>query len=433
VLPKLNIYYGWVVVGVIALSGLATSVGTLPVLSVFLKPMTEEFGWNRTVFTGAMSLGTVSAALLAPLIGPQFDRFGARWILTASFIVLGTTIVLVGSVTSLWHLYLLMVIGRSINIGVISVATMGAVVPKWFIVKRGRAVALSGMGQRVGLTIHPLIVQAVIGLASWRTAAVTMGILIWAIAILPVALFLRRRPEDLGLLPDGDTPESRDARLAGPVTQRKGHSRAEISFRLSETLRQRSFYLLTLAFSLSTLAIAGSSFHSVAYLTDRMLSAQTAVVVIAVWAASAVGGMLIAGFLVERVGARRTLVVTFGFAALSYALMLAIHSTTIAIVWGVYFGLTIGGMTVLQQVIFADYFGRESLGAIRGTFAIFQSSFNASGTLLAAIAFDTLGSYSLVFTAFGFVSVVSAILVMFAKPPIHPSTLASSGSAPAIP
>jgi MFS family permease len=217
------------------------------------------------------------------------------------------------------------------------------------------------------------------------------------------------------------------------VTQRKGHSRAEISFRLSETLRQRSFYLLTLAFSLSTLAIAGSSFHSVAYLTDRMLSAQTAVVVIAVWAASAVGGMLIAGFLVERVGARRTLVVTFGFAALSYALMLAIHSTTIAIVWGVYFGLTIGGMTVLQQVIFADYFGRESLGAIRGTFAIFQSSFNASGTLLAAIAFDTLGSYSLVFTAFGFVSVVSAILVMFAKPPIHPSTLASSGSAPAIP
>jgi OFA family oxalate/formate antiporter-like MFS transporter len=421
------------VVGVVALSGLATSVGTLPVLSVFLKPMTEEFGWNRTVFTGATSLGTVSAAALAPLIGPQLDRFGARWILTASFLILGTTVVFVGAVSSLWHLYLLMVIGRSVNLGVISVATMGTIVPKWFVAKRGRAVALGGMGHRVGLTIHPLIVQAIIGLASWRAAAITMGLLIWAIAVLPVALFLRRRPEDLGLLPDGETPESRGARSGGPITQGAGRGRTEISFRLSETLHQRSFYLLTFAFSLSTLAFAGSSFHSVAYLTDRMLSAQTAVVVIAVWAASAVGGMLIAGFLVERVGARRTLIVTLGFAALSYALMLAIHSTTVAIIWGVYCGLTNGGLIVIQQTIFADYFGRESLGAIRGAFAIAQSSFNATGTLIAAIAYDTLGSYSLVFTAFGVISVLSAILVVFAKPPIHPSARTGPSSSPAIP
>ncbi len=428
--PRLNIYYGWVVVGVIAVSGIATSVGTLPVLSVFLKPMTEEFGWSRTAFTGATSLGTVSAALLAPFIGPKFDRYGARWILTACFIILGITIVLVGSVSSLWQLYVLMAVGRSINIGVISVATMGAVVPKWFIVKRGRAVALGGLGQRVGLTIHPLIVQVVIGLASWRAAAMTMGILIWAIAVLPVALLLRRRPEDLGLLPDGESPEARDARLGGTVTQRAGRGRTEVSFRLSETLRQRSFYLLTGAFSLSTLAIAGSSFHTVAFLTDRMLSSQTAVVVISVWAATAVFGMLISGFLVERVGSRMTLIVTLAFAAASYALLLAVNSTPLAIIWGVYFGLTVGGMTVIQQVIFADYFGREFLGAIRGTFAIAQSSANASGTIVAALAFDKLGDYGFVFTAFGVISVLSAVLVVFARPPTHPQARAEAAPAP---
>ncbi len=428
--PRLNIYYGWVVVGVIAVSGVATSVGTLPVLSVFLKPMTEEFGWSRTAFTGATSLGTVSAALLAPFIGPKFDRYGARWILTGCFIILGITIVLVGSVSSLWQLYALMAVGRSINIGVISVATMGAVVPKWFIVKRGRAVAVGGLGQRIGLTIHPLIVQAVIGFASWRTAAMTMGILIWAIAVLPVALLLRRRPEDLGLLPDGESPESRDARLGGSVTQRAGRGRTEVSFRLSETLCQRSFYLLTGAFSLSTLAIAGSSFHTVAFLTDRMLSPQTAVVVISVWAATAVFGMLITGFLVERLGSRMTLIVTLAFATVSYALLLAVNSTALAMIWGVYFGLTVGGMTVIQQVIFADYFGREFLGAIRGTFAIAQSSANASGTIVAALAYDSLGNYGFVFTAFGVISVLSAVLVVFARPPIHPQARAEAAPTP---
>ena len=106
-----------------------------------------------------------------------------------------------------------------------------------------------------------------------------------------------------------------------------------------------------------------------------------------------------------------------GSTALSYGLMLAIHSTSVAVIWGIYFGLTTGGMTVLQQVILADYFGREFLGAIRGTFAIGQSSANATGTLLAAITYDTLGSYNLIFMAFALISVVSAVLVIFSQPP----------------
>ena len=98
-----RLYYGWVVVGVVALVGFAQSADTLPVLSVFLKPITEDFGWSRSVFTGAITIGTFLGGLLALGVGPFLDRFGGRWSLVVAFAILGGTLVLLAARWSSWR------------------------------------------------------------------------------------------------------------------------------------------------------------------------------------------------------------------------------------------------------------------------------------------------------------------------------------------
>ena len=139
--PQARFYYGWVIVVVVALAGFTQSAETYPVLGVFLKPMTDEFGWSRSVFAGAMSIGTILGGFLALGIGPLVDRYGPRWILTFAFIILGATLALLGGITTLWQYYALQIIGRVMTMGVIAMA-MQVIIPKWFVAKRGRTVAL---------------------------------------------------------------------------------------------------------------------------------------------------------------------------------------------------------------------------------------------------------------------------------------------------
>ena len=130
-------------------------------------------------------------------VGPFLDRFGPRWLLTLALLVLGGTLLLMAWITSLWQFYALQILGRIVAMGVLSIAS-SVVVPKWFIRKRGRAVALSSMGMRAGNTVTPLYVQLFVSIGNWRVAAGLAGLVVWVVSLLPAAILLRRRPEDLG-------------------------------------------------------------------------------------------------------------------------------------------------------------------------------------------------------------------------------------------
>ncbi|SVD69587.1 uncharacterized protein METZ01_LOCUS422441, partial [marine metagenome] len=242
-----KIYYGWVIVGVIALSGFANSAETLPVISVFLKPITEDFGWNRSVFTGAITVGTLLGGFFSMATGPVVDRYGPRWVLVIGFTVLGALLMTMAAISTLWHLYTLQVLARVVAMGAIGL-TVTAVVPKWFVSKRGIAVAVSGIGERAGQTITPLYAQLLISNAGWRPALVVTGIVTWAVSIVPSLLFLRRRPEDMGLLPDGVTAEERPVTSTEVTPSSVKHR--DINFTVKEVVKLRSFYLLATGLTL---------------------------------------------------------------------------------------------------------------------------------------------------------------------------------------
>lgn len=409
-------FYGWVIVATVALASFSQTAGTFPVLSVLLGPINREFGWSRTTFTAATTVGTLAGGLASIFISRVIDRLGGRWLLAAGLFLLGLSYVLMAFMQTLWQFYVLQVLGRMVTMGVIGLI-LAVIIPKWFIVKRGMAVSLAGLGGMIGNAITPLYVQRVVVLADWRTATLLAGIVIWVVSVIPVALFLRRQPEDLGLQPDG-ADASRSAQTKGKAPK------AEYSFTLKEVLRLPAFYLLAASFTFLFMAGPVMGLHLLPFLEDKGLTSDQGVLVVATWSASSAIGALIAGAVVTRLGARRTLSGAFALMGANMAVLLLVSTFAQALAWGVSIGLIIGAVfNTLYQTTLANYFGRGSLGKINGAIWPVQMVANASGPLIAAVAYDTLGNYNLVFLCFAGLVLTCAVMSAFASPPKHPAAV----------
>ncbi len=390
-------------------------------LSIFLRPITAEFGWSVTAFTGAISLGGIIGSGVALATGPVVDRFGPRWALTFAYTLIGASFILMYFMSELWHLYALQVFARSMNTGVLAVAS-AVIVPNWFIARRGRATAYAGLGFPAGASLIPLFIAFMVSAYSWREASLGAGIMILIVSAVPTALLLRRRPEDMGLLPDGELPRSaadapaRDLRVT------------DYSLGLGQAARHPAIYLLIIAISLWWFGRTGVMLHAVPYLTDALAGPMTDTTLphpVAVWALavhSAVGalGAVIAGFLRDRISVRYLIAVDFLMNALAFILLLVVDTALLAMLWGVFYGLAQGASVTLQRLAFADYFGRRHLGSIEGVARAFTNITQAAGPLAAALAFDLTDSYRAIFTVFVVVNVLAALLAGVAKPPPPP-------------
>lgn len=409
---KPRFYYGWVIVATVALASFSQTAGTFPVLSVLLAPINSEFGWSRTTFTAATTAGTLAGGVVSLFVSRVIDRLGGRWILADALFLLGLSFVLTAFMQSLWQFYALQIMGRALTMGVVALV-LQVIVPKWFIAKRGLAVSLAGLGGMIGNTVTPLYVQRVLVLSDWRMAAFVAGVVIWLISVVPIALFLRRQPEDMGLLPDGlATPSAvkSDSKTQSVVM--------EESFTLQEVLRFPAFYLLAASFTLLFMAGPVMGLHLLPFLQDKGLTADQGVLILATWSAAGAVGSLAAGVAVAKLGLQRSLTGAFVLMAAGFAGLLLLNTFAIGLLWGVYMGLLIGAIfTTLYQVTLAGYFGRHSLGKINGAIWPVQMLANAFGPLAAAIAFDTLGDYNLVFLCCAGLLLACALMTSFARPP----------------
>jgi MFS family permease len=410
-----RIYYGWVVVAVVIVSGVAASAGTLAVNGVFLKPITEEFGWSRATYSGATAMGTLIGALLALGAGPLVDRWGPRWPMVVGFLIVGGTFLGLASVTELGEFYAFQVTGRAAHMGLLSVGLMSTI-PKWFVAARGKAVALGSVGNGIGILGFPLFAQILINAFDWRFAATVLGWVVWALALPPIVLFLRRRPEDMGMLPDGKPLQ---VASSSSISSAAEGANAETSFGLAQVLRHPSFYLLALATTTGFTAFTATFFHMVPYLTDKGFEPVAAVTVVAVWSGSATVGSLVTGFYLDRYDSRLMLAWQLGLAGGAYIILLALNSIFTLIIWAVAYGFIQGGMITTQLVIFANYYGRHHLGSIRGVTMPALALGNAAGATGSALVFDISGSYLPVFWAFAALNLIGMVAAMSARKPVQ--------------
>ncbi|MBW2623925.1 MAG: MFS transporter, partial [Deltaproteobacteria bacterium] len=219
--PKM--FYGWYIVAVSFLCWFAADSFGWYTFGIFIKPITEELGWTTVMLTGALTLRSIFSGLIDPIIGPLADtRHGARILMSAGVLIAGSVPLAVSRVSEPWQFYLFYgIIGALGMVGFGGLVT-NAIISKWFIRLRGRAIGVSTMGVSIAGLIFVPMVHSLNARLGWRTTLVVLALIIWVLTIVPVVLLVRRRPEDMGLLPDGDEPEetaAEDGDLAngGPV------------------------------------------------------------------------------------------------------------------------------------------------------------------------------------------------------------------------
>lgn len=419
--PVPKLYYGWIIVAVAGLLQFAGGTETFPVLGLFLKPMTDEFGWSKSMFTLPMTVGTMLGGLAGILVGPALDRYGGRWIMGGSAMALGTAFILLGFVTNLWQYFVLQVIARAFTTGAFFMVA-SIVIPKWFVAKRGRASAFAGLGGRAGHIILPIMTFAVLSAFSWRWAWIALGVMIWVLAVVPIMLFLRRRPEDMGLLPDGVRPgdvakAAAGGQVSAKVAKAATRVRQEVSMGPKAVLRHPAFYFILISQCLMSFVVSGVHFHWFSYLTGKGIDDSIVVSTVAVSNIVSIPISLAAGFLAERFHVRYILAITHVGFAVTFILMAFASDVPSAYAFAIALGLTSGVSFTVGNIVFADYYGRESLGAIRGMTAPISMMTNAMGPLLASVAFDMLDSYTFIIWVYVALAAAASVLWFVASPP----------------
>ena len=212
---RLPFFYGWIIVAVTFVT-MAIGVNARTAFSLFFPPIIDEFGWERGVTAGAFSFGFLVSAAVSPLIGRLMDRAGPRAVMELGVALMAGGLLLAPLTTQPWHLYL--TIGVMVGAGSVCLGYSGQslFLPNWFIRRRGLAMGLAFAGVGIGsMTLLPWV-QLMIEQTGWRTACTAMGILI-LVVLAPINLLLRKRPEDIGLQPDGDAAPSASAKPVSNV------------------------------------------------------------------------------------------------------------------------------------------------------------------------------------------------------------------------
>ncbi len=402
-------FYGWIIVAGAFFGAFASGGIQGFTFSVFLKPMSEDLGWDRAALTAGVAVNTLVASFIAPLFGYIVDRHGPRPLMAAAAVVGGIAAFLLSQVTQLWQFYLIFAVA-----GIFGGAALGEVVTqstvvKWFVRRRGRAVAFGSMGGAAsGALLSPIMIF-IVDNSGWRDGWVLMAVLFFLI-LLPVSYLMIRRPEDVGLKPDGD--ESLDTIRSGDGAD------TERSWTLQQALRDKSLWLLTGALTVVGLCVSSVVIHEVSYITDRGFSKATAALVLSTHATMASVGRLLWGFIVERVKVRYAMAAVYILCGTSLVLLVTAEVAALLLVFAVVYGLSIGGYSVTTAVAFANYYGRDHVGSIRGAISPLVTGSVALGPVLIARGYDIQGTYNSGFLAMVALFIAGGALAIMAKPPI---------------
>jgi MFS family permease len=401
-IKRQGIFYGYIIVlasmvFLFLLNGVGVSFG------VFFNPLQNEFGWNRTIISSALSMNILLGGLFGIITGRLIDRFGPRVIIAASAIILGAGYLAMSRMQTVWQFYLFY--GVIIAIGGCSgdISTLSTTA-RWFIGRRGIMSGLVKVGTGIGILFVPLAANWLISNYGWRQAYVVLG-LACAIGIFIIALFFRRDPVQYGLKPFGsDGEDTGTARIA----------ESGVSFH--EAIVSKQFWMVSGLFFLIDYCANSVLTHITPHALDIGLSSTTAASMLSVLGGTSIFGRLAFGFTGDKIGSRRALVVCFAvFVATLVWLQFAGNAWMLYLFTAVY-GFAHGGFYSLVAPLIAELFGTKAHGVIFGVMIFFASIGGATGPAITGLLFDMASSYRLAFLILAGVSFAGLILSTLLKP-----------------
>lgn len=408
-------YYGWYIVAVAFVSSMMSMGITAYSMGVFLKPMTEELGWSRTDISLGQTLTTVVTGVLGVAIGRRMDVRGGRALMAGGAVIGGFGFIALGQVQELWQYYLVrggLVAAGSIGMGnlVVNVA-----LSNWFVRQRGRAIAIGVMGTSVAALLLPAVANRMIDAWGWRAAWAAIGVAVW-VTVIPAALVaMRRRPEDFGLRPDGDGEPAAGARVPARVA-------SDVRWTRQAAARTWTLWMLIVTFGLASTGMGAMLLHLIPYLTDEGFTRAEAAGAFAMIGVSGLLSKPLWGIALDRFPIRRCAAAEFVLMALGIALILESH-TLVPLYGAIFtFGIGIGGVVAVQEVVWAEFFGRLSLGTVRSLAQPFTIVSSAGGPVFAGFAYDHFGSYTTAFHLFIATYAAAAVLILLTPAPRRPAS-----------
>jgi MFS family permease len=411
---RLPFFYGWVLVAA-AFVTMAVGVNARTSFSLLFPAVLDEFGWDRGVTAGAFSFGFLTSAFVTPYAGRLMDRRGPLPVIELGVAMMAAGLLLATLVREPWQLYL--TLGALVGGGVNCLAYTGQslYLPNWFVRRRGLALSIAFSGVGIGsVTILPWF-QSLISGAGWRYACGALGVLV-LVVLAPINLLLRRRPEDIGLAPDGAA--------AGDAARRKGdnivdRAWAEIDWTLGRAARTGRFWLIAVGYFCALFSWYAVQVHQTKYLTELGFSPGMAAWALGLVSLVAVPGQIALGHLSDRIGREWVWAIgNGGFVLCCLLLVMMQDAPTPVLLWLMVVAQgTLGyGLTSVMGPIPAEIFEGPHYGTIFGTVMLAAIVGGAAGPLAAGVVHDLSGSYTLAFWISAGLSAFSAAAIWLAAP-----------------
>ena len=413
-------FYGWTIVAVGFLAHIASTFSISSTLSVFLKPLSSDLGVSRGVFSLIRTGEVLIGAVAAPFVGTLLDRHGSKWLMAAGGVVSGVGFILLGQARDFWQFLLVRWLIVSPGDALMGQMVVNVTISRWFVRMRGRALALTGMGHGLAKVGMPLCAASLIAYAGWRGTWVVFGLLTLALVVGPSLLFMRRRPEDMGLLPDGksnaDNESTTDTKT--PHGKKINHAPTDdVVWTRREALRTPAFWLIVTTFGVAHVGVSGLNLHVFSFVSDQGHTATVAALVMSTIAVMQFSTPIVWGLCAERMNIGRVIMAKFVIQAAGISLALSDPGLVSLYAGFFLYGIGMGGTSILAELIWANYFGRISLGKIRGMGSLVTHAFSAGGAPFFGFLFDATQSYMLPFSIFIGLLIVSAVLSLFLRPP----------------
>ena len=419
------VYYGWIVVAASSTVVFARMAPAITTLTVLIFPISQQLGWSRTLIAGSVSAGAIASLALAPTVGWAIDRFGARPVLVISVLALGVAMLSLAWATIPLTFYIAFASARVVfhTSAPIGASTVAA---RWFIAKRGRAIGVIFLIGAVGGIVYTMVASLVVESYGLKTTWIVTGLMVLVISVAPSLLLVAERPEDVGLLPDGDEPAADAARKMSPISafnEVEKMTLEEDSWSLSEAVRSRTFWLLILMGFACYFVHTSIGVHMGAYFRDIGLGATSAALAVSVsWIVSAIGS-LVWGWVTDRIQVRYAYCGMFLFQAGSTLYLMFTGGTAGVFLASALFGVVSAGSNVVPSVIYANYFGRSSLGKIRGLGEVGVLLGQGTGPVIAGVLFSLQGGYDTIFAVFIVLALGCSLLALKARPPARAPVL----------
>ena len=408
-----GIYWGWWLVGVAFVAQFVTVGAQNYIAGSFTKPMTQELGWTRSEFILARTVGQFVMAFTGFFIGAYVDRNGGRRPMTVGIIVLSSALFMISFVQELWQWWLLNGLILTAGAALAGNLVVNVTLSKWFVEKRGRVASTASMGVSLaGVLLTPLSVL-LIDEYGWRMAWRVIAAGAFAL-IFPLTFLMRRTPEDHGLHVDGKT--------AAEVAAGGGRIAAAdfaTSLTRAQAVRTGSFYLIVFGYGFGMLNIGVILLQTIPYMQDAGYSAKFGSLMITLISIPALLSKPIWGWLVDRVDAKSAVVGFLASAVAMVTMVISVRSHTDWAVFASFFllGLGWGGLIPVQEVVWASFFGRRYLGAVRSAGLPFSLLIGASAPFLTSVYFDRVGNYDGAFLILAGLAVVGTVLLLLARKP----------------